>query len=319
MSPTEASMPPIAAIGKWCRLPGADTPERYRQNLINEVESITRADDVPEDAEGRRRAAAAGKVHDAEYFDTAEALEYAGYGGDRGIVAGVFAGSGENRCFKQHLAPRPDHDPDHLSAPSITVQARCSMPLTAIALARQALAGGICEIALAGGVTLRLAAIAILRDGATPVHPTPRWSLVVHGSADALASMGARAAVAEPLIAKALRHLVAAAGDGDRDAPAADLLARSAPERATGLGGLRSRRALGLGFARTSAPEWMRPALAWHEEELPASGPAAAVAEMWNSGMRVDGHACYASEPRPRLALPTYPFSAPAVASLNPC
>ncbi len=108
-----------------------------------------------------------------------QALEDAGYvpgGEDR---TGVFAGSGQSTYLRHHLeghdelsrsvgdyqltisndkdflAPRVAYRLD-LKGPAVNVQTACSTSLVAVHLACQSLRAGECEMALAGGVTLRL-------------------------------------------------------------------------------------------------------------------------------------------------------------------
>ncbi len=110
-----------------------------------------------------------------------ETLERAGYAGDshRGLV-GVFAGSGglmssyllspfhvharligqtgSMQCIgndKDYLATRISYKLD-LRGPSVTVQTACSTSLVAVHLACQSLLAGDCDMALAGGVTIRV-------------------------------------------------------------------------------------------------------------------------------------------------------------------
>ena len=107
------------------------------------------------------------------------ALEHAGYdprGGPR--ACGVYAGVGLNTYALHHLYGRPDLmaergamalllaiDKDFLAprvaykldlrGPAISVQTACSTSLVAIAMAAQAIARGDCEMALAGGASVR--------------------------------------------------------------------------------------------------------------------------------------------------------------------
>lgn len=197
---------PIAVIGMAARFAGADDVESYWTNLVDCVESVSRpdvsgpVDDVVQDGEGRYVRAVA-KVADVEWFDAdffrtppaeavtmdpqqrvllevaAEALEDAGYAGEREPVVGVFVGSGENHYFREFVAPaeaRAGRSGDvritlanekdflaprlafklGLAGPAITVQTGCATALSAVAVACSALAAGDCDIALAGGVSL---------------------------------------------------------------------------------------------------------------------------------------------------------------------
>jgi len=107
-----------------------------------------------------------------------EALEDSGYAGDRRPAAtGVFAGAYEN-TYRRHvhsdsssaesagwllthlsgerdyLATRASYKLD-LRGPSLTVQTACSTSLVAVHLAGRALLSGDCDLALAGGSTVR--------------------------------------------------------------------------------------------------------------------------------------------------------------------
>jgi phthiocerol/phenolphthiocerol synthesis type-I polyketide synthase E len=108
------------------------------------------------------------------------ALEDASYNfGKNDSVVGVYGSSGMNSYLLNNLYPNRDllsgfgiasafaaNDKDHLSTlvsyklnltgPAITIQTTCSSSLVAVHLACQGLLSGDCEIALAGGVSVRL-------------------------------------------------------------------------------------------------------------------------------------------------------------------
>ncbi|MEU3662052.1 beta-ketoacyl synthase N-terminal-like domain-containing protein [Streptomyces sp. NPDC032940] len=197
--------PPIAVIGMAARFPGAENVEQYWTNLVDGVESSNRPSAYDSGlADGARNGQFVQAVarldgvdlFDAEHFRiqpteavvmdpqqrvllevAAEALEDAGYAGDRDGVVGVFVGSGENHYFRDHVAPAEAgagrsgdvrvtlaNEKDFLApriafklgfnGPAVTVQTGCATALTAVALACSALAAGDCDIALAGGVSL---------------------------------------------------------------------------------------------------------------------------------------------------------------------
>ncbi|MFL6137843.1 MAG: beta-ketoacyl synthase N-terminal-like domain-containing protein [Frankiaceae bacterium] len=208
--PTPLHACSIAVIGMAVRFPGARDVEQYWSNLVNGVESVIRParDDAEEPAaaspEGRadgRYVRAVAKVSDIEWFDAdyfrispaeavtmdpqqrvllevaAEALEDAGYAGERDAVVGAFVGCGENHYFRELVAPHEAragrwgeirvtlaNEKDFLAprlafklgftGPTVTVQTGCATALSAVALACSSLAAGDCDIALAGGVSL---------------------------------------------------------------------------------------------------------------------------------------------------------------------
>src|SRR3954447_456674 len=188
----------IAIIGLACRFPGADNVDEYWANLVAGVDSIDRA---PSTGDRSSFVRAVGRVADVELFDaqhfrispseaaiidpqarfllelSAIALEDAGYLFDSRAVVGVFAGTGENRYYTDHLLPDLElrratgdarlalaNESDFiapriayrlkLTGPAISVRASCATGLTAVALACQAIAAGECDVAIAGAATL---------------------------------------------------------------------------------------------------------------------------------------------------------------------
>ncbi len=109
-----------------------------------------------------------------------EVLEQAGYMGDKEqALIGLYAGTGTSQYLRQHLygnsvlgesvsnyqlrlATETDFLPTrvayklNLTGPAVSVQTACSTSLVAIHLASQALLNGDCDLALAGGVSLKL-------------------------------------------------------------------------------------------------------------------------------------------------------------------
>jgi acyl transferase domain-containing protein len=202
-------VPPIALIGMAARFAGAANVEQYWKNLLDGVDSVSRPGEDkaapigPAGAADGQFVRAVGKVSDVDCFDAdhfrvppaeaitmdpqhrillevaAEALEDAGYAGERDCVVGVFVGCGENQYFRDFISPmwtrtgRLDdvrvtlaNEKDFLAprlafklgftGPAITVQTGCATALSAIALACSSLTAGDCDIALAGGVSLLL-------------------------------------------------------------------------------------------------------------------------------------------------------------------
>ncbi len=183
------------------RFPGADDVNQYWRNLLDGVVSVSRTGEGSGGRGDGRFVGAVGKVDNVDQFDAdyfrltpaeaiimdpqqrvllevaAEALDDAGYAGERDIVVGVFVGCGENLYYRDFVAPDEAgggrlgdvrvtlaNEKDFLAprlafklgltGPAITVQTGCATSLSAVALACSSLAAGDCDIALAGGVSL---------------------------------------------------------------------------------------------------------------------------------------------------------------------
>ncbi|MEV5409729.1 beta-ketoacyl synthase N-terminal-like domain-containing protein [Thermopolyspora sp. NPDC052614] len=186
----------VAVIGFHCRFPGANDPTEFWRNLIVGVDSITRTPgphgvaargllDDPEwfDAGyfgiSPREARIINPQHRVFLECAVAALEDAGHDPDRfpGAI-GVYAGCGENdyaRLLRAHRASGPAvsdweirvaNAPDFLGSrvahrlnlhgPAVAVQAACATSLVAVHLAVRGLLDGDCDLALAGGVTVRV-------------------------------------------------------------------------------------------------------------------------------------------------------------------
>ncbi|MCA1561426.1 MAG: type I polyketide synthase [Chloroflexi bacterium] len=185
----------IAVIGMACRFPGADSVGQFWANLVAGTESITRLS-TREVTPGCVPAAALLEGHDlfdAAFFGYSPreaalldpqqrvflecawtALEHAGHAA--GGAVGVYAGAALNTYLlhtglvrkltddyvltliandKDFLSSRVSYKLD-LTGPSVSVQTACSTSLVAVHLACQALLNGECDIALAGGVSVRV-------------------------------------------------------------------------------------------------------------------------------------------------------------------
>ncbi|MFF0433792.1 beta-ketoacyl synthase N-terminal-like domain-containing protein [Streptomyces sp. NPDC004327] len=186
----------VAVIGLTCRFPDADGPEAFWRNLLDGKDSITRvsgpdgvaARGILGDPEWfdagyfgiSPREARLINPQARMFLECAlAALEDAGQDPQRVTGAvGVYGGGGENayaqllRAHRAELASVSDWEirvangPDFLcnrvahrlglTGPTVAVQAACATSLVAVHLAVQGLLSGDCDMALAGGVTVRL-------------------------------------------------------------------------------------------------------------------------------------------------------------------
>ncbi|MFJ9823357.1 beta-ketoacyl synthase N-terminal-like domain-containing protein [Streptomyces sp. NPDC101160] len=186
----------IAIIGLTCRFPNADGPEAFWRNLLDGKDSITRVSgpdgvaargllDDPEwfDAGYFGISPREARIVNPQarlFLECAlAALEDAGQDPQRVTGAvGVYGGGGENayaQLLRANRAELPSvsdweirvaNGPDFLcnrvahrlglTGPTVAVQAACATSLVAVHLAVQGLLNGDCDLALAGGVTVRL-------------------------------------------------------------------------------------------------------------------------------------------------------------------
>ena len=204
----------VAIIGLSLRVPGANDPETFWDNLANGVESLSRFDrdeiENPENFDRPDFVPVKGIIDDPDKFDAAffgilpkdakimdpqqriflelawEAMERSGYQPDNlrhriGVYAGAYfdsyllANLCTDREFLADLIPSIQvgslqtelgNDKDYLATrvafklnlrgPAMTLQTACSTSMVAIVEACRAIRSGLCDMALAGGVTLTL-------------------------------------------------------------------------------------------------------------------------------------------------------------------
>jgi len=204
----------VAVIGVALRVPGANDPDTFWQNLVGGVESIShfRQDEIeyPEEFGKPGYVPAKGLVDGIDLFDANffgilpkdakimdpqqrvflelawEAMERSGYTPEThtqriGVYAGAYFDSYllTNLCsdpeFLANLIPQIQvgtlqcelgNDKDYLATrvafkmnlrgPAMTLQTACSTSMVAIIEACRAIRSGLCDMALAGGITLTL-------------------------------------------------------------------------------------------------------------------------------------------------------------------
>jgi len=236
---------PIAVVGMACRLPGADSPEELWQLMLDGRDAIS---ELPSDRGGGRAGVLAEPDgFDAEFFGigdaeaqrmdpqqrlvlecAVEALERSGQPltdapGGTGVYLGV---SHQDYLFRSLAAGEPpgaylglgnaraliaNRVSYHLglTGPSLAVDTACSSSLTALHLACQALQGGDCRLALAGGVNLILDPISSELTAATLPQAPDGALKALSAAADGMV----RGEGVGVVVLKLLRDAVA---DGDR-------------------------------------------------------------------------------------------------------
>lgn len=204
----------IAIVGMALRVPGADDPDQFWENLVSGKESISRFKKeelaYPDEYESPGFVPAKGIIEGIDLFDASffgilpkdaeimdpqqriflelawEAMEKAGYQPDNhseriGVYAGAYFDTYllTNLCtdqkFLHNLIPQIQvgslqtelgNDKDYLATrvafklnlrgPAMTLQTACSTSMVAIAEACRSIRDGLCDMALAGGVTVTL-------------------------------------------------------------------------------------------------------------------------------------------------------------------
>lgn len=207
--PLEVADREIAVIGMSGRFPGARDVDSFWQNLLDGKESITRFEfseleplAQSEAQENIDYVYARGIVDEHDCFDasffgishleaeisdpqqrlfleeTWKALEHAGYYPTDDLRIGVFAGSGHNGYYLNHVIPKYGvngplgslptqfvNDKDYiatraafklnLKGPCLSINTACSTSLVTTVEAVKSLRAGECDIALSGGVSLQ--------------------------------------------------------------------------------------------------------------------------------------------------------------------
>lgn len=204
----------VAIIGMALRVPGANDPVKFWENLVGGVESLTRfnRDEVeyPGEFDKPGYVPVKGVIDDVDLFDAAffgflpkdakimdpqhriflelawEAMERSGYTPDThrqriGVYGGAYfdtyllANLCTDRAFLANLIPQIQvgslqtelgNDKDYLATrvafkmnlrgPAMTLQTACSTSMVAVIEACRAIRSGLCDMALAGGVTVTL-------------------------------------------------------------------------------------------------------------------------------------------------------------------
>ncbi|WP_406016740.1 phosphopantetheine-binding protein (plasmid) [Streptomyces sp. NBC_00984] len=239
---------PVAVIGMACRFPGARNADEFWRNLVEGRDAVTRVTgprgiaargllDDPERFDAGyfgmspREARLVNPQHRVFLECAVEALENAGVDPARhpGTV-GVYGGSSDNAYGHVLTAQRARQPPVSayeirmgngadflcsrvayklgLRGPTVAVQAGCATSLVSVHLAVQGLLSGDCDLALAGGATVRFPFV--------PDEPTEAGIQAPDGVCRAFDADARGAVGADGVGLVVLKRLDRALADGDR-------------------------------------------------------------------------------------------------------